>query len=227
MIFMTGETGSRKFLSTMEELGIGRIFTQSIRQPYDGEKWGFDNGAYSCWQNGHHWDGEKYLERLEKAYKLPKPFLAVIPDKPTMPDSMDFSLHWLDELPDDWDWYFCLQDGMDFYQVRDYVCADERVKGLFLGGTHPFKETMGERYLKLAKDTNKRFHIGRASSIQRIVNAYDLGCKHDMDHKMSCDSAFFLWNKTRFNAVCKLVENNFKTSQMRLIDSYVISHEVQ
>ena len=204
MIVLTGDTGKKDLIPRLKEYDIGRIFVIRAPKPYRGEKWGFDNGAYAAWTNDRKWLGSTYIHRLGRAYKtVSKPYMAMLPDKPTQPDSMHFSLTWLDHVPDDWPWYFVLQDGMDFYDVREYVCTDKRITGLFLGGTHKFKDEEGKRYVQLAKEYDKKFHYGRSSSLKLIQRAHEWGCD-------SCDSSYFLWQKERIDDVIALMSNGFK-----------------
>jgi len=215
MIFLTGETTSRKIVPKLKEHGIGRVFVNKTPTPYEGEPWAFDNGAFIAWKNQKTWNADKYKRKLDKAHKVGEPLFAVIPDKVAQPDSLEYSMQWLDDLPNNWKWYFCLQDGMSFWDVKQIVCQHPRIEGLFLGGTSRFKSDFGREFGKIAQETNIAYHYGRTSSIDLICRAWDWGCD-------SCDSAFFLWNKTRMEAVYSLIKNNFKTRQLRLINSYVI-----
>lgn len=61
------------------------------------------NGAYSDWINGRKFNADRYKKRLERAYKIGKPYISIIPDlvaKGT--ESLDFSMGWIDILPNDW-----------------------------------------------------------------------------------------------------------------------------
>jgi len=199
MHILTGNTGKKTFVTKLMQADIGRMFSKAVTSVYTNEKWGFDNGAYISWSNDTHWDGEKYLLRVERAYNIePPPYMAVIPDKPTQPDSMDFSLYWLDVLPQDLNWYFALQENMSYEDVEEYICSDPRIKGLFLGGTHRYKETFGEMYLELAHKHGKLFHYARTSSMEKLIQAKRMGCD-------SVDSSFFLFETRRLDAVCEWV----------------------
>jgi hypothetical protein len=215
MKVFTGETGDSKVLGMLKEHGIGRLFTTQARKLYEGEKWGFDNGAFSAWRNNYRWDGDAYLERLEKFRRLGFPYMAVIPDKPAQHDSLEFSLIWLEELPDDWPWYLALQDNMSYGDVSDVLKKESKVKGLFLGGSDYFKMKWAKDYCNLAHECKKKFHYARTSSIPLLVYANEIGAD-------SCDSTFWLWKKTRMEALCRLIKDNFKTKQMKLIGSYVV-----
>ncbi len=218
MKILTGGTGDKHYLPIMKELGISRLFTRILYTPYLDEDWGLDSDAYSAWKNEYLWNEYRYLEILDKAQKLGKPYFATIPDKPAQKNSMEYSFEWLEKLPQDWNWYFCLQDGMSLEDVEKYVCNDDRIKGLFLGGTHKFKGKALD-YIRLAHKHGKKFHYARTSSIKRILDAYDLECD-------SCDSTIFLWTRTRMNTLFDLIRNNFKTTQLRMINSYVVSQDV-
>lgn len=215
MKVFVGDSAGINFLKLAKEHGIGRMFVTTVRKLYEGEEWAFDNGAYSAWKNNYRWDGDAYMMRLDKFLKVGFPYLAVIPDKPAQPDSLEFSLAWLDELPEQWPWYLALQDNMSFGDVQEVVEKDQRVRGLFLGGTHYFKMKWAEEYCKLAHEYGKKFHYARTSTVPLVVYANDIGAD-------SCDSAFWLWTKCRLDTLCKLIKDGFKTKQMRLIGSYVV-----
>jgi hypothetical protein len=46
MIFITGDTRSRKMVALLQKHGMGRMVIDRAITPYPGEPWAFDNGAY-------------------------------------------------------------------------------------------------------------------------------------------------------------------------------------
>lgn len=166
--------------------GWGRMFINKTPTPYPGEKWGFDNGAFICWQNDKPFDEVKYMKRLETAYKITEPYLAVVPDiVGEGKRSLDYSMEWIEKLPP-WPWYLAVQDGMTLNQVADII---HRFEGLFLGGTNAFKGT-AYHWCKLAHEHGKKFHYGRAGTPRKIDHAMAVGAD-------SADSAFPLWTYDR------------------------------
>jgi len=207
MIFFVGATGKKTFVSTMKRLGIGRLFSKNVLTTYENEIWGLDNDAYSAWKNNRVWDASLYMKNVEKCLKkMSSPYLSVIPDKPAQPDSLEFSLAWLDsgDLPGNWNWYLCLQDHMSYGDVECALDDYPQIKGLFLGGTDGFKSVWAEDFCKLAHQEKRKFHYGRTSSITKIVHANNIGCD-------SCDSSFFLWTQARMDSLFSLIENNYQT----------------
>ena len=159
--------------------------------PFPGEPWGFDNGAFGFWTRGNRFEEDVFQRRFERGYATGnRPYLAVAPDIVGGGDmSLAFSLKWRDRLPNDWPWYLAVQDGMTGTKV---VRALKRFAGLFLGGTDRFKMTAPD-WVELAHGEGKPFHYARAGTAAKIRHA--LNCGAD-----SLDSAFPLWTLERFDA---------------------------
>ena len=168
------------------------MFINKTPSPYPGEKWGFDNGAFICWQNNKPFDEVKYMKRLEKAYMVGKPYLAVTPDIVGEGEkSLEYSMGWISKLPP-WPWYLAVQDGMTLKMVSDVI---DSFDGLFLGGTNAFKGT-AYHWRRLAHDKGKRFHYGRAGTPRKVDHALAVGSD-------SADSAFPLWTYDRMDELVK------------------------
>ena len=191
MLMMTGDTRSTKIVSLLKTLGWGRIWIDQMPTPYKGEKWGFDNGAFRDWRNGREFDGDAYQRRLERAYGVGCPYLAIVPDIVAGGlDSLAFSLQWLQRLPVDWPWYLAVQDGMRLADVEPHISM---VKGLFLGGSNRFKAT-AFYWAELAHRHGKLFHYGRAGTKRKLYHAVEVGAD-------SADSALPLWTAERLDSV--------------------------
>jgi len=212
MQILFGDTRKKEFLQIMKRLHIGRMCITMKPQPYENEKWGFDNGAFAYYLNGLKFNENEYLHRFEQAYNLDcKPYMAVLPDIVAGGEqSLDFSLEWLERLPNDWDWYLAVQDEMSIVSLEN-ILPDNRIKGILLGGTNKFKGNLGLVFKKLSEQYNKKFHFGRAGTLRRIQFALELGCD-------SLDSSFPLWTQERFNTITELVKNNFKFNQTQLFN---------
>ncbi len=196
MNVLTGSTRSRKMVSKLRARGWGRMFVLDKPTPYPGEPWGFDNGAYGHWRHGEVFDNHAYAQRLERAHGIGTPYMAVLPDivgQGTI--SLGLSLDWLNKVPADWPWYLAVQDGMTFQSVISIL--DERIIGIFLGGTNSFK-LQAQDWCDLAHRRGKRFHYARAGVPWKVEHA--LRCGAD-----SLDSALPLWERNRwteFEQIC-------------------------
>lgn len=188
MIFITGDTRSRKIIAELQKYGAGRMVIDRLIKPYKGEPWGFDNGAYRDYINGKKFDETAFMLRLEMAHALGKPYLAVVPDVVAGGEkSLEFSLCWLERLPQGWPWYLAVQDEMKLEQVAKII---KPFTGIFLGGTDKFKATAWH-WRKLAHQHGKKFHYARAGTPRKLMHARKVGSD-------SCDSAFPLWSMERF-----------------------------
>ena len=187
MTVLLGDTRSRSILSRLVQLRWGRMVVFRPPRPYPGEPWGFDNGAFTDWRQGRAFDGDAYRRRLDRAYAVGKPLLAVVPDIVMGGKrSLEFSLGWREQLPDDWPWYLAVQDGMTYQSVIGVL---DRFDGLFLGGGDSFK-LLARDWCELAHRHGKRFHYGRAGTLHKLDHAKRVQAD-------SLDSAFPLWEKGR------------------------------
>lgn len=198
MIFITGDTRSKKIIHFLKKYGMGRMVIGKSITPYYEEPWGFDNGAFRDWVNGKEFDQDAFLHRLERARKIGTPYLAVAPDIVAGGDrSLEFSLEWMERLPQDWPWYLAVQDGMKLEQVSAII---QPFAGIFLGGTDKFKATAWY-WCKLAYMHGKKFHYARAGTPRKLIDARKVGAD-------SCDSAFPLWSMERFMVLMDEWEEN-------------------
>lgn len=188
MQVLTGDSRAKEIVAKLEKLRWGRMWIDRKPEPYDGEPWGFDNGAYRAWTSKQKWDAGEFKARLDRAHAVGTPMLAAVPDIVAGGLwSLEFSMEWREQLPDDWPWYLVVQDGMKTDDVRS--CVD-RFAGIFLGGTTRFKSTAGTWRVFAARHGVK-FHYGRAGTAARVEHA--VACGVD-----SLDSALPLWTRERF-----------------------------
>lgn len=194
---IVGDTRSRKHVEILRELGWGRMVIDKATRPYEGEPWGFDNGAFRDHLRGEPFNESAFLRRLDRAYALGAPYLAVAADIVCGGvKSLEFSLQWLDRLPGDWPWYLAVQDGVKLADVEPVL---HRFAGIFLGGSDAFKN-MAYYWREFARRHGKRFHYARAGTGRKIARAARVGAD-------SCDSAFPLWAAQRFRGFVRLSEN--------------------
>jgi hypothetical protein len=189
MKVFVGDTRSYENIRTLQRLRWGRIH---IKPPklFNREMWAFDNGAYGYWVRGEAFDESKYRQNLDAAYRLRAPYLSVVPDIVAQGlKSLDYSLEWMQKLPDDWPWYLAVQDGMTYRDVEGVIRGG--FKGLFLGGTDKFKKQTAWRWCEMAHEFGLRFHYGRAGTLKKVRHAKQIGAD-------SIDSSFPLWERTRW-----------------------------
>jgi len=186
---LIGDTRSLKYVARLKELGWGRMFAGVKPTPWEGEPWGFDNGAYKNWTDGMPFDVQRFEYRLAQAQEIGTPYFAVVPDIVASGcSSLVFSLKWREQLPNGWaPWYLAVQDGMTIHDVKPYL---DRFDGIFLGGSDTFKQ-QAWRWRVFAKDHGKPFHYARAGTLPKLESALKM-------HADSLDSAYPLWEHTRF-----------------------------
>jgi hypothetical protein len=192
---MVADVGG-KWAKVVEQKRWGRMWIDLKPKPYFGEPWGMDNGAYRDYVKGERFDADAFLRRVERAYRLPMPQIAVVPDLVAKGrQSLDFSLEWLDKLPP-WPWYLAVQDGMT---TDDVEPAIKQFRGIFLGGSNQFKGT-AYYWSKLAHDNNRLFHYGRTCTWRAVQHALLVAAD-------SADTALRWWIPGRFERVCNALDN--------------------
>lgn len=207
MHIITGDTRG-KLVPRLQNLDWGRMAVRNNPDPYPFEKYGFDNKAFKVWADIGKpigltyddwlilWDSEDFEKRLEFCRNLPvPPYMAVCPDIPGAGlTSLEFSLNWRSDLPDDWPWYLAVQDGM---KPEDLEGCLHLFVGIFLGGSDKFKG-QAAMWRRFAHAHQKKFHYGRAGTLWKVKHAYQVGSD-------SCDSSFPLWTMDRFNKFVQAV----------------------
>lgn len=204
---LIGECTSHVIVDLCRRLGWARMWVFRKIRPIEGERWGFDCGAFKAWSDLDLWvaeregvrhlrreevtmwpqdfDEAKYLRRIERAEAVGVPYLAVAPDLVLGGvRSLDFSLSWRPRLPATWPVYLAVQDGMTEQAVRAAV-VDAAFAGIFLGGSSSFKATASS-WARLARELGVRFHYARCSSQRQWRDACFVGAD-------SVDSSQALW----------------------------------
>lgn len=188
MQVLVGHTRGLLFVETLRRLDWGRMMVFENPDPYEGERWGFDNGAFMYWRRGLPFDDKGYAYRLERAEKVGTPYLAVPPDIVAGGlRSLEFSMKWFEKMPDRWPCYLAVQDGMTRRDVEGVIRAGWA--GLFLGGSNDFKKT-APMWADLAHEFGLKFHYGRAGTLKKLEIARQA-------HSDSIDSTFPTWTKDR------------------------------
>ena len=172
-------------------LGFGRLFVAKRPDPFPGEKWALDNGAYGAWVNKTPFPEERFLRQLERALAAGDPMFTVIPDIVAAGEkSYEFSWEWLERIYNyDTPLYLALQDGVKVEWIEEFRPS---IAGLFLGGTNEFKFTEGHKWAQYARDRDLGFHYGRCSTWAKMKQAYRI-------HATSLDSSQPLWTKEKWS----------------------------
>lgn len=225
MKVFVGETRDQAYIARMKMLGWGRMWTVAKVALYPGEDWAFDNGAYAWFTQGVDFKEDVFKRRVDALVdrQLPAPYLAVLPDiVGGGVRSLDFSMSWLDRLPTDWPWYLAVQDGCSTGDV-DTLCEllpndeasgiNERISGLFLGGTDKFKCT-SIQWAELAHKHGLPFHYGRAGTLKKVRAAR-------ISKADSLDSSFPLWERGRFKAFERFLTEDDPQGELFPPDAFV------
>jgi len=214
IVAITGDARGKR-VELLKKHRIGRMFIQKTIRPYEGENWGFDNGAFKDFLSGKEFDRNRYLKSLERATRIADdyhpPYLAVIPDIVAAGmKSLEFSISWLEgELRHiNFNWYLAVQDGMEPAEVEKILKTYPQIKGLFLGGTDQFKKT-APFWSSLAHRHGKLFHYARAGSMKKV----NFAKKSLAD---SLDSALPLWSEEKLDRFIRALR---RPAQLELFNS--------
>lgn len=214
MHILVGHTGAHDLVARLKELGWGRIMCRDKPNPFEGERWGLDNGAYSAYLKGEELNLEAFTAKTADVAPTGC-MMAVIPDLVGRGDeSLDYSLKALEALPDGFPWYLAVQDGMEIQPLWERVCSaleDERIKGIFLGGTNQFKVT-ATTWRHTADMLGLKFHYGRAGTPWKVAHAQRVQAD-------SLDSSFPLWTKQRWGIFERAVAGTLPQLMMDLVCS--------
>lgn len=181
-----------------EKTGCGRMWSASKPTVYEGEPWGFDNGAWAAWEGEGHsmspgdFPKRTFLRRLQQVYgDVEPPTVAVVPDLLNAGlDSLHFSCQAVERLQEEgygeWPWYLPIQKGMNRKAVYDRL---ELFDGLFLGGGKHLKPQARE-WMAVAEEAEVPVHYGQCGTIPKLQHAIQIGVD-------SLDSAAPVMNFTK------------------------------
>lgn len=194
-IYITGhgKSGWNDFIANHEKLGL--MFT-----PYDyNKKWigsyALDNGAFSNFVNGTCFDCLSFFKLLEK---FKNPDFVVIPDIVAGgKKSLEFSIYWRKYLPDNYKWYFAIQDGMT--DLPESIL--EKINGIFIGGSIEWKLKNGEYWVNFAHQHGLKAHVGRIGTMRNLMWAKKINAD-------SVDSSNFTQHKKNWNELLNFI--NYK-----------------
>ncbi len=178
-----GETRARKTLASLDAAGIGMVIQRGRFKVAPPRPWFYDNAVFEDWRAGKAFDAAKWTEEVPRVL-VSTPDFVVLPDIVASPDSLAFSLHWLEWLPDtSVPLALVVQDGM----VPSAIPWAERFSLLFVGGTLPWKLDTGRMWVEAGHEHGRRVHIGRVGTAKRVAWAYSAGAD-------SIDSSLPLWS---------------------------------
>lgn len=164
MIGYGGGTTNKEQVAQLAKVGWGMMIAPQNpkRSPL---RYAVDNGAYYCWTRKLAWDEKKFLKMLDRVETFErKPDFGVAPDVVAGgPQSLEFSLKWVDRLPKSYPWYLAVQDGMTMCGVLPVL---DRFAGIFAGGTAVWKRNTMSQWAHLAQVEKKKLHVGRINSLQ-------------------------------------------------------------
>ena len=154
----------------------GALWTPSKFTPID-VPWVLDNGAYSEYKSDRGWDRDGWFKVLSKAKrfvnqgKVPEPEFVVVPD---YVGSADISYERSEEhrryIPDKWEAFLAVQDGMDVDEALD-VADSLDCSGIFVGGSIKWKHQMMNQFIERAD----KCHVARPSGLNGIRMAMGMG----------------------------------------------------
>ncbi len=172
-----GNDGSKTSVERMVKMGYGIMMTNRYYNPERFPYYAIDNGAFGCWKSGRPWDGDSFIELVERfAKENHKPDFIVTPDKVAEGlTSLFFSLSWIEKLLSAWEdgtYFLAVQDGMSSSDVKKVI---DKFGGLFVGGTLKWKYRTSPAWIELAHSVRKPCHIGRVGTWPKIVWAHRIG----------------------------------------------------
>jgi hypothetical protein len=173
-IYLTN-TGKLELLYMMKESSgkLGNmLIANNFRIPKQYTHYAVDNGAFSAYLNKTNFDGKKFLKTVNRLNEFKKPDFIVVPDIVAGGmKSFDFSMFWLHKLLSEghtnYDYYFAVQDFMNLKVISKI--SNEKINGIFIGGTLKWKLKHGEQFTKEAHDFDLKVHIGRVGNYKNLV----------------------------------------------------------
>lgn len=169
----------------LQRYGFGEMTVREENPPRR-HPWAFDNGAYKDWTAGKPFQEGRYLRALGKGV-AGADFVAVPDMVGAGVQSLEFSLSWVPRLKG-LPLYLVVQDGMTCGDVAPHL---HHFRGLFVGGTLPWKlQTSGE-WIRFAHENNIKCHVGRVGTGERVRMMRRLGAD-------SIDSALPLFSIDNF-----------------------------
>jgi hypothetical protein len=173
MIAYVGQTRSRALIETLAGHAIGEMVVRG-ELPARRSRFAYDPGAFRDWRAGRPFD----VARWERDMRWMS-YRGIVPDFVIVPDivagglaSLEWSAFWRDVVPAEFPAYLAVQDGMT---AADVVPHLSRYRGIFIGGSLPWKLATGAMWTGLARRLGLRCHIGRVGTAGRVRWAQEIG----------------------------------------------------
>jgi len=183
-----GNNGTLKTFELMKQNNWGNVLLANHWQyPKPDISWILDNGAYHYWIHRKAFDDIAFLNTFDKIdHSVSDPDFIIVPDIVTAGyTSLDFSLKWLTRIPDKYNCYLAVQDGMETDVINKHISLFD---GLFVGGSLDWKQKTAENWVDLAHNNGLKCHIGKVGTFRRLVWAKNIGAD-------SIDSSTFVQAK--------------------------------
>ena len=153
--------------------GVGLLYSPTYRfapRPCEDRQFILDNGAFSAYVNGTPWDEDGFCAFVRRVAGLDiTPAFVVLPDIVAGGlRSLDRSAEYISRLPDTWEKYLPVQDGMT---DEDIIPLLNRVEGIFVGGTVTWKWRTAQGWCRIAHILGLKCHIGRVNSERQLLSA--------------------------------------------------------
>lgn len=160
-------------VDVLKKHGWHRMIIDRRIKPYPGERWAFDNGAYSFYRRGIPFQWKTFFKRLKMILSIGEPYFAVAPDvvKGGL-ESLSLSNYWMEyeKAGIISRWYLAVQEGMPFEAVEKAITT-YNYAGLFLGSPNRFKLETGEIWRDMCYQYGIKFHYGRCGRRHKIRHA--------------------------------------------------------
>ena len=183
MIIIVARNETHHAVKICQQHGWGRMYITRTPNPYPGEPWAWDNGAYQAHLRGRELNITEWKRRTQLAADKPPPYLAVLPDIVAGGQrSLELSYRHIQDLPRNWPKYIAVQDGIEPDDITPLL---PYISGIFLGGTTAYKQTAAA-WAHYAHNNSKRFHYARASTRRKLQDAIQCGAD-------SIDTAAPIW----------------------------------
>ena len=179
----------KKARELYDKTGWGRMYIDRTPNPFPGEPWAWDNGAWQAHVQGKPLDIELWKHRTRLATAAPTPYMAILPDIVAGGlKSLELSARHIDDMPLWWPKYLPVQNGIQPHHTEPMV---PKLKGIFLGGDTEYKRT-AHMWAEFAHAHGLRLHYARAGTRGELRHAHDCGAD-------SLDTARPLWIPRQYN----------------------------
>lgn len=171
LILYASRTGTRRNLEELRKFGWRLLVSAAGVWRHEGFRYALDNGAWSAFQKGQRFDGDKFLRCCD--------VLGAEADWIVLPDivggglaSLEMSLAWAERV--------AVYGAPLLLPVQDNMCCFDVLPatarfGLFLGGTTEWKEDTMQMWGDIARRRGCYYHVARVNTARRMRLALTAG----------------------------------------------------